>query len=326
MENNIILYTDENGKTDISVRFADEDVWVTQVQLAELYKTTRQNIGQHIENIYKDEELPRDATIKKFFIVQQEGSRQVKREIEHYNLDVIIAIGYRIQSVVATRFRRWATERLHEYIQKGFSLDDERLKNGRNRYFKELLQRIRDIRSSERNFYQQVTDIYATATDYDPRAKITLQFFATVQNKLHYAVHEHTAAELIYERVNSEKPFVGMTNFKGSYVTKDDVKIAKNYLTEKELQRLNLMVSQFLDFAELQALDENPMKMQDWIEALDNQIVMTKRKILEDNGKISHEQAMKKAEKEYDLYRQKQLENLKSDFDLFMQNVKNLEK
>lgn len=326
MENNIILYTDENGKTDISVRFADEDVWVTQVQLAELYKTTRQNIGQHLENIYKDEELPRDATIKKFFIVQQEGSRQVKREIEHYNLDVIIAIGYRIQSVVATRFRRWATERLHEYIQKGFSLDDERLKNGRNRYFKELLQRIRDIRSSERNFYQQVTDIYATATDYDPRAKITLQFFATVQNKLHYAVHEHTAAELIYERVNSEKPFVGMTNFKGSYVTKDDVKIAKNYLTEKELQRLNLMVSQFLDFAELQALDENPMKMQDWIEALDNQIVMTKRKILEDNGKISHEQAIKKAEKEYDLYRQKQLENLKSDFDLFMQDVKNLEK
>ncbi|MEE1276530.1 MAG: virulence RhuM family protein [Fibrobacteraceae bacterium] len=326
MENNIILYTDENGKTDISVRFADEDVWVTQKQLAEIYQTTQQNISLHIENIYNDGELPKEGTHKYFLLVQQEGSRQVKREIEHYNLDVIIAIGYRIQSVVATRFRRWATERLHEYIQKGFSLDDERLKNGRNRYFKELLQRIRDIRSSERNFYQQVTDIYATATDYDPRAKITLQFFATVQNKLHYAVHEHTAAELIYERVNSEKPFVGMTNFKGSYVTKDDVKIAKNYLTEKELQRLNLMVSQFLDFAELQALDENPMKMQDWIEALDNQIVMTKRKILEDNGKISHEQAIKKAEKEYDLYRQKQLANLKSDFDLFMQDVKNLEK
>ena len=326
MENNIILYTDKNGKTDISVRFADEDVWVTQKQLAEIYQTTQQNISLHIENIYNDGELPKEGTHKYFLLVQQEGSRQVKREIEHYNLDVIIAIGYRIQSAVATRFRRWATERLHEYIQKGFSLDDERLKNGRNRYFKELLQRIRDIRSSERNFYQQVTDIYATATDYDPRAKITLQFFATVQNKLHYAVHEHTAAELIYERVNSEKPFVGMTNFKGSYVTKDDVKIAKNYLTEKELQRLNLMVSQFLDFAELQALDENPMKMQDWIEALDNQIVMTKRKILEDNGKISHEQAIKKAEKEYDLYRQKQLANLKSDFDLFMQDVKNLEK
>lgn len=325
MENNIILYTDENGKTDISVRFAEEDVWVTQKQLAEVYQTTQQNISLHIDNIYNDGELPKEGTHKYFLLVQQEGSRQVKREIEHYNLDVIIAIGYRIQSTVATRFRRWATERLHEYIQKGFSLDDERLKNGRNRYFKELLQRIRDIRSSERNFYQQVTDIYATATDYDPRSKITLQFFATVQNKLHYAVHEHTAAELIYERVDSEKPFVGMTNFKGSYVTKDDVKIAKNYLTEKELQRLNLMVSQFLDFAELQALDENPMKMQDWIEALDNQIVMTKRKILEDNGKVSHEQAIKKAEKEYDLYRQKQLENLKSDFDLFMEDVKKLE-
>ncbi len=325
MENNIILYTDENGKTDISVRFADEDVWVTQKQLAEVYQTTQQNISLHIDNIYNDGELPKEGTHKYFLLVQQEGSRQVKREIEHYNLDVIIAIGYRIQSTVATRFRRWATERLHEYIQKGFSLDDERLKNGRNRYFKELLQRIRDIRSSERNFYQQVTDIYATATDYDPRSKITLQFFATVQNKLHYAVHEHTAAELIYERVDNEKPFVGMTNFKGSYVTKDDVKIAKNYLTEKELQRLNLMVSQFLDFAELQALDENPMKMQDWIEALDNQIVMTKRKILEDNGKVSHEQAIKKAEKEYDLYRQKQLENLKSDFDLFMEDVKKLE-
>lgn len=326
MENNIILYTDENGKTDISVRFAEEDVWVTQKQLAEVYQTTQQNISLHIDNIYNDGELPKEGTHKYFLLVQQEGKRQVKREIEHYNLDVIIAIGYRIQSTVATRFRRWATERLHEYIQKGFSLDDERLKNGRNRYFKELLQRIRDIRSSERNFYQQVTDIYATATDYNPRSKITLQFFATVQNKLHYAVHEHTAAELIYERVDSEKPFVGMTNFKGSYVTKDDVKIAKNYLTEKELQRLNLMVSQFLDFAELQALDENPMKMQDWIQALDNQIVMTKRKIIEDNGKISHEQAIKKAEKEYDLYRQKQLENLKSDFDLFIQDVKKLEK
>lgn len=325
MENNIVLYTDENGKTDISVRFAEEDVWVTQKQLAEVYQTTQQNISLHIDNIYNDGELPKEGTHKFFLLVQQEGSRQVKREIEHYNLDVIIAIGYRIQSTVATRFRRWATERLHEYIQKGFSLDDERLKNGRNRYFKELLQRIRDIRSSERNFYQQVTDIYATATDYDPRSKITLQFFSTVQNKLHYAVHEHTAAELIYDRVDSEKPFVGMTNFKGSYVTKDDVKIAKNYLTEKELQRLNLMVSQFLDFAELQALDENPMKMQDWIEALDNQIIMTKRKILEDNGKVSHEQAIKKAEKEYDLYRQKQLENLKSDFDLFMEDVKKLE-
>ena len=323
-ENEILLYTDENGKTNVSVRFAEEDVWVTAVQLAEIYNTTRQNIGQHIENIYKDGELPREATIKKFFIVQNEGNRQVKREIDHYNLDIIIAIGYRVQSDVAVRFRRWATQRLHEYIQKGFTMDDERLKQGRNRYFKELLQRIRDIRSSERNFYQQVTDIYATATDYDPRSKMTLNFFATVQNKLHYAVHEHTAAELIYERVDSEKPFVGMTNFKGDYVTKDDVKIAKNYLSEIELKRLNLLVSEFLDFAEFQALEEKPMKMQDWIDALDNQIVAHKRKIIEGKGSISHEQAMQKAEKEYDLFRQKELANLKSDFDLFLEDIKKI--
>lgn len=324
-ENGIILYTDENGKTKISVRFADDDVWVTQNQLAEIYNTTQQNISFHIENIYKDGELLREATHKDFLLVQKEGNRNVKRQVAHYNLDVIIAIGYRVQSDVAVRFRQWATNHLHEYIQKGFTMDDERLKQGRNRYFKELLQRIRDIRSSERNFYQQVTDIYATATDYDPRSKMTLNFFATVQNKLHYAVHEHTAAELIYERVDSEKPYVGMTNFKGDYVTKDDVKIAKNYLSEIELQRLNLLVSEFLDFAEFQALEEKPMKMQDWINALDNQIVAHQRKILEGKGKISHEQAMKKAEKEYDLFRKKELANLKSDFDLFLENVKKIE-
>lgn len=321
MENEIILYTDENGKTNVSVRFADEDVWVTQNQLAQVYNTTQQNISLHIDNIYKDNELPQEGTNKNFLLVQQEGKRQVKRQVTHYNLDVIIAIGYRVQSDVAVRFRRWATEHLHEYIQKGFTMDDERLKNGRNRYFKELLQRIRDIRSSERNFYQQVTDIYATATDYDPRSKITLNFFATVQNKLHYAVHEHTAAELIYERVDSEKPFVGMTNFKGAYVTKDDVKIAKNYLSEIELQRLNLLVSEFLDFAEFQALEEKPMKMQDWITALDNQIIAHQRKILEGKGKISHEQAIEEAEKEYELFRQKELAGLKSDFDLFLEDV-----
>lgn len=326
MENEVILYTDENGKTNVSVRFANEDVWVTQAQLAEIYNTTQQNISLHIDNIYKDDELPEAATHKDFLLVQKEGSRNVKRSISHYNLDIIIALGYRVQSDVAMRFRRWATQRLHEYIQKGFVMDDERLKQGRNRYFRELLQRIRDIRSSERNFYQQVTDIYATATDYDPRSKTTLNFFATVQNKLHYAVHEHTAAELIYERVDSEKPFVGMTNFKGDYVTKDDVKIAKNYLSEVELQRLNLLVSEFLDFAEFQALEEKPMKMQDWIKALDNQIVAHQRKILEGKGSISHDQAMRKAEKEYELFRKKQLANLKSDFDLFLKDVKSIEK
>lgn len=276
--NSIIIYQDENGITKVNVRFADEDVWLTQLQLAEIYDTTKQNISQHIDNILKDEELDANRTVKDFLTVRQEGTRKVQRSITYYNLDMIIALGYRIQSQVATRFRRWATQRLHEYIQKGFTLDDDRLKQGGNRYFRELLQRIRDIRASERNFYQQVTDIYATSIDYDPRSNMTREFFATVQNKLHYAVHEHTAAEAIYERVNSDKPMIGMTNFKGNYITKDDVKIAKNYLTEGELKRLNLLVSQFLDFAEFQALEMREMKMTDWIKALDNQIISLQRK------------------------------------------------
>ena len=321
-ENKIILYQDDNEITRVSVRFSDEDLWLTQNQLAEVYCTTQQNISQHVDNIYKDGELIIEATNKKFLLVRQEGKRQVKRNIDHYNLDMIIALGYRVQSQVATRFRRWATQRLHEYIQKGFAMDDERLKQGGNRYFRELLQRIRDIRSSERNFYQQVTDIYATATDYDPRSEMTKTFFATVQNKLHYAVHENTAAEVIYNRVDNEKPFVGMTNFKGNYVTKDDVKIAKNYLSEIELQRLNLLVSGFLDFAEFQALEMNPMTMKDWIEALDRQIIAHKRKVLIDKGNISHKQAIKKAEKEFEIYRKREMDLLESDFDKEIKKLK----
>lgn len=323
-DNNIAIYQDDNGALNVSVRFAEEDVWLTQKQLAEIYATSQQNISLHIDNIYKDGELPQERTHKDFLLVQKEGARSVKRNVAHYNLDIVIALGYRVQSPTATRFRKWATERLHEYIQKGFAINDERLKQGGNRYFKELLQRIRDIRSSERNFYQQVTDIYATSTDYDSRSSMTREFFATVQNKLHYAVHEHTAAELIYERVDHEKPYVGMTNFKGNYVTKDDVKIAKNYLSEIELQRLNLMVSGFLDFAELQALDEHPMTMKDWVEILDNQIIASRRQLLEGNGKISHKQAMDKAEKEYDEYRKLELSRLKSDYDLFIDEIKKL--
>lgn len=314
-DNNLMIYQDENGITKVSVRFSNEDIWVTQQQLAEVYDTTQQNISQHIDGIYKDGELVQEATNKKFLLVRTEGNRQVRRNIAHYNLDMIIAIGYRVQSQIATRFRIWATERLHEYIQKGFTMDDDRLKNGGSRYFRELLQRIRDIRSSERNFYQQVTDIYATATDYDPRSDLTKAFFATVQNKLYYAVHEHTAAEIVYDRVNREKPFVGMTNFKGNYITKDDVKIAKNYLSEIELQRLNLLVSQFLDFAELQALEQIPMTMQNWIDALDNQIVSNRRKLLEGKGRISHKQAVEKAEKEFEIYRAREMKQLESDFD-----------
>ena len=313
--NNIIIYQDEDGITKVTVRFVDEDIWLNKYQIAEIYKTTRQNIEQHINKIYKDEELKIDLTCKNFLQVQKEGSRQVKRNIDHYNLDMIIALGYRVQSQVATRFRIWATQRLHEYMQKGFTMDDERLKQGGNRYFRELLQRIRDIRSSERNFYQQVTDIYATSIDYDPRSDLTKNFFATVQNKLHYAVHEHTAAEVVHERVDNEKPFVGMTNFKGDYVTIDDVKIDKNYLSEIELQRLNLLVSQFLDFAELQALEQRKMTMSDWINELDNQIVQNKRKLLEGNGRISHQEAMKKAEEEFKIYRQREMKQLESAFD-----------
>ncbi len=318
-----MIYEDKDGITKVNVKFTDEDLWLTQNQLAIIYKTTQQNISQHINSIYNDKELELDSTNKKFLLVQKEGAREVKRNIDHYNLDMIIALGYRVQSEVAVRFRIWATQRLHEYIQKGFTMDDDRLKQGGNRYFKELLQRIRDIRSSERNFYQQVTDIYATSVDYDPRSDMTKKFFATVQNKLHYAVHEHTASELIYERVDNEKPYVGMTNFKGDYVTIDDVKIAKNYLSEKELQRLNLMVSQFLDYAELQALEQRTMKMQDWIEELDNQILLNRRKILEGNGKISHEEAIKKAEKEFKIYREREMKELQSEFDLLMKSLPN---
>ena len=325
-ENKLILYKDDEGRVSVNTRFADEDVWLTQAQLAEIYQTTQQNVSLHLQGIYGDKELEDDErTHKKYLLVRQEGKRKVQREIEHYNLDVIIALGYRVQSPIAVRFRRWATQRLHEYIQKGFTMDDERLKQGGNRYFKELLQRIRDIRSSERNFYQQVTDIYATATDYDPRAKMTKLFFATVQNKMHYAVHEHTAAELIYERVNNEKPFVGMSNFKGNYVTRDDVKIAKNYLTELELQRLNLLTSQFLDYAEFQALEQNPMTMADWIAALDDQILRLRKNILEGAGTISHQEAIEKAEREFEIYREREMRMLESDFDKAVKRLKNME-
>ncbi|MDR1275416.1 MAG: virulence RhuM family protein [Candidatus Accumulibacter sp.] len=314
-DNNIILYQDENGITKVSVRFSDEDLWLAELQIAEIYDTSRQNINQHIANIYKDGELAENSTCKKFLRVQTEGKRQVERNMDHYNLDMIIAIGYRVQSQLATRFRRWATQRLHEYIQKGFALDDERLKQGGNRYFRELLQRIRDIRSSERNFYQKVTDIYATSIDYDPRSDMTKKFFATVQNKLHFAVHSHTAAELIHDRVDSDKPLVGMTSFRGNYITKDDVRIAKNYLSEQELSQLNLLVSAFLDLAEFQAVQEQPMSMSDWIASLDHQILGVRREILKGAGRISHQQAIEKAEQEFEIYREQEMKQLESDFD-----------
>ena len=320
-ENNINLpgrfavYGAVGGKPAVVARFEDNDVWLTQKQLADLFNTTKQLVSHHIRQIIDSGELDRNRTVKKYLTVQTEGTRSIGRHVDHYNLDMIIALGYRIDSPIAIRFRQWATVRLHELIQKGFALEDERLKEGGNRYFKELLQRIRDIRSSERNFYQQVTDVYATATDYDPRADITREFFATVQNKMHYAVHEHTAAEVVYERVDSDKPNVGMLTFKGDYVTRDDVRIAKNYLSENELSRLNLLVSQFLDFAEYKALAEEPMSMSDWVAALDDQLKRLRAKLLTGKGKVSHDEAMEKAEREFAIYRQREMRQLKSDFD-----------
>ena len=311
----IILYQSNDGKLKINVEMQDDTVWLSQTQLAELYQTTKQNISLHLNNIYQEGELSEVSTVKKNLTVQNEGERQVSRKIAYYNLDAIISLGYRINSKVATAFRQWATERLKEYIIKGFTLDDERLKQNGGRYFKELLQRIRDIRSSERNLWQQVCDIYATSIDYNKDAKLTKEFFATVQNKMHYAVHNQTAAEVIYNRVDATKPMVGMTNFKGDYVTKEDTHIAKNYLNEKELQKLNLLVEQFLGYAELQALEQRAMTMRNWKDELDRQLKNFNQNVLDGKGKISHERALNKADAEYDKYRKKELENYESDFD-----------
>lgn len=314
-DSNIILYKSDDGKLKINVHLDEETVWLSQQQLAELYHTDKQLISYHLKNIFEEQELSKSATVKEILTVQDEGGRKVSRKITFYNLDAIISLGYRINSKIATAFRQWATERLKEYIIKGFTLDDERLKQNGGRYFKELLQRIRDIRSSERNLWQQVTDIYATSIDYNKDDKLTKEFFATVQNKMHYAVHNQTAAEVVYNRVNSEKPMVGMTNFKGDYITKADTHIAKNYLKKDELQKLNLLVEQYLGYAELQAVREIPMKMQDWKDELDRELKHLNFNILEGKGKISHEQAIKKADAEYDKYRKKELENYESDFD-----------
>lgn len=316
-QSEIILYQTDDGQTRLDVRFEGETVWLTQSQMAELFQTSKQNVSLHIQNVFAEKELDRAGTVKEYLTVQPEGGRQVKRGLEHYNLDVIISVGYRVKSQRGTQFRIWATQRLHEYILKGFTLDDERLKQGgwKARYFQELLQRIRDIRSSERNFYQKVTDIYATSIDYRKDDKMTREFFATVQNKMHYAVHGHTAAEIISKRADSKKPLMGLTCFKGNYLTAEDAKIAKNYLTEKELTQLNLIVSLYLDFAELQAVNGRLMKMADWIAKLDDFLRLSERELLSHAGSVSAEQAAKKAEEEFEKYRKERDKNYMSDFD-----------
>lgn len=315
-ENNaFLIYQDDNGVSNVNVRFEGEDVWLAAEQLQQLFQASRQDVSYHIKQIYEDGELVAEATCKKFLQVRQEGERSVKRNFPHYNLDMILAIGMRIRSDVAVRFRQWAIRHLREFAVKGFTLDDDRLKGNRSRYFRELLQRVRDIRMSERNFYQKVTDIFATSIDYDRTNDITRTFFATVQNKLHFAAHRHTAAELIHERVDANKPMVGMTHFEGRYITEDDVKIAKNYLTDKELEYLRLLVSQFLDFAELQALEQNPMRMTDWVAKLDAMLTLSGRQLLTGNGLVSHEEACRKAVAEFQEYRRREMIQYESDFD-----------
>lgn len=313
--NNIIIYQLEDGKTKIDVKIENDTVWLSQQQMAELFDTSRTNIIEHINNIYLEEELNKNSTCQNFRQVRKEGNRNVSRKIPFYNLDMIISLGYRIKSKVATNFRKWATERLKEYMIKGFTMDDERLKgNGGGTYWKELLARIKDIRSSEKVLYRQVLDLYATAVDYNPKDSKSIEFFKIVQNKLHYAAHGHTAPEVIYERANSDKPFMGLTTFKGDLPVMSDVRIAKNYLTEEELKILNNLVSGYFDFAEIQAIRHNPMHMDDYIKNLDTILSSTGENILSGAGSISHNKAIEKAENEYKKYQVKTISPVEKEY------------
>jgi len=326
-DSQILIYQTEGGQTKIEVLLEDETVWLTQKLMAELFQTTKQNVSLHIRNIYDEGELTPDSTVKEYLTVQKEGSRRVSRVVDFYNLDMIISVGYRVKSHVATRFRQWATQRLREYIVKGFVLDDERLKNPDQPfdYFDELLRRIQDIRTSERRFYQKITDIYATSIDYDPTTELSLTFFKTVQNKLHWAIAEKTAAELIYSRADSDKPNMGLTSWRGEKVRKQDVTIAKNYLDEEELRGLNNLVEQYLVFAEGRAMRRIPMHMNDWTAKLDSFLQLNDRNILEHAGRISHEMAKELAETEYEKFNRVRIrysDSKESDFD---ETVKQIE-
>lgn len=307
-DNQVIIYQSEDGETRIDVKFTGETVWLSQQQMADLYQSSRSNVVEHIKHIYEDGELDEESTCRNFRQVRQEGARQVAREIPYYNLDMIISLGYRIRSVIATHFRRWATERLKEYIIKGFTMDDERLKgNGGGAYWRELLDRIRDIRSSEKVMYRQVLDLYATAVDYDPRSELSVEFFKIVQNKLHFAAHGNTAAEVIFKRANAVAPMMGLTSFKGDHPTLRDAQIAKNYLNEDELKILNNLVSGYFDFAEIQAMKHRPMYMNDYVQQLDTILSSTGEALLTGYGSVSHQQAMDKAREEYRKFQVREL-------------------
>lgn len=324
----ILIYQTADGNTKLEVRLEDETVWLTQKKIAELFQTTPQNITLHLKNIFSEGELSESATCKEFLQVQTEGKRSVERLQKHYNLDVIISIGYRIQSNLATKFRIWATQRLKEYIIKGFVLDDERLKNPDVPfdYFDELLRRIQDIRTSEKRFYQKITDIYATSVDYDPTQETSIQFFKTVQNKMHWAITGNTAAEIIANRADSDKPNMGLTNWRGAVVRKQDVGIAKNYLNEEELSALNNLVEQYLVFAEGQAMRRIPMYMKDWIDKLHGFLSLNDRNILNHAGTISHELALEKAEGHYEKYNQKRIreyDQIEGEFEKAVKEIPN---
>jgi len=317
-----LIYQSEDGLTNIEVKIQDETVWLTQQQMADLFQTSRTNVVEHISHIYDERELDENLTCRKFRQVRKEGTREVSREMIYYNLDMIISLGYRVKSRIATNLRRWATERLKEYMIIGFAMDDERLKNlGGGNYWKELLDRIRDIRSSEKVMYRQVLDLYATSVDYDPKSSESIAFFKMVQNKLHYAAHGHTAAEVIYERADASQPFMGLKSFSGDFPTLKDIGIAKNYLNDEELKILNNIVSGYFDFAEIQAMRHNPMYMSDYVEHLDNVLKTTGEKLLQGVGKISHVQAIERATEEYRKY---QVQNLSPVEEEYLESIKNL--
>lgn len=317
----ILIYQSENGMAKIDVKIVDETVWLTQAQLCELYQTSKSNVSEHIKHIFEEGELEEESVVRKFRTTGADGKNY---NMIHYNLDMIISLGYRIKSIIATNFRRWATERLKEYMIKGFTMDDERLKQlGGGNYWRELLDRIRDIRSSEKVMYRQVLDLYATSVDYNPKSAESIAFFKMVQNKLHYAAHGHTAAEVIYERADAQQPFMGLRTFTGDFPAKKDIGIAKNYLDEKELKVLNNIVSGYFDFAEIQAMRHNPMYMSDYVEHLDNVLKATGEKLLEGAGSISHAQAMEKANEEYKKY---QIQNLSPVEEEYLLTIKDIEK
>ena len=317
----ILIYKTDDGNTKIDVIMVDGTVWLSQAQLCELYQSSKSNISEHIKNIFIDGELQADSVVRKFRTTAKDGKNY---NVLHYNLDMIISLGYKVKSKVGTKFRIWATQRLKEYLVKGFTMDDERLKNlGGGTYWKELLDRIRDIRSSEKVFYRQVLDLFATSIDYDKKSEDAKYFFTTIQNKMHYAIHKNTASELIYKRVSSEKKFMGLTNFKGDLPTLREAEIAKNYLTEKELKSLNALVSGYLDFAQRQAEKEIPMTMKDWINHVDRILQATGENLLEGNGKISHGQMEEKVKDEFKKYRQKTLSQVEKDY---IEEIKSIEK